>query len=294
MTWEIGTVRIAPIVEIEDAGKIIQEGIPSVTQEGIIKIDWLKPHFVDDSGSLKAVVQAFVVETPACCILVDTCIGNSKVRESIPEWNDLQTDFLSHLEKAGYQKEDIDIVICTHLHFDHVGWNTMLVGGKWVPTFPHARYLFVEKEFNYWKDHPEREAEDDHAGVNDSVLPVFEAGLVTLVPYNHSMSEGISLIPTPGHTPFHVSVLIKSGTEQAIITGDALHHPCQIAHPEWGSVYDSDNDQARISRKALLDRFADGRTLMIGSHFPAPTAGYLHREKDSFNYKHVWNFEFRV
>ena len=279
ISWTIGDVKITSIIEIEDAGKVIQEGIPSATQENISQISWLKPDFADDEGNLKAFVQAFVVETKDYRIMVDPCVGNSKLRKSLPAWNNLQTNFLERLEMAGCKRGDIDRVFCTHLHFDHVGWNTMLQDGKWVPTFPRARHLIVEKEFNYWKGRPEREVEDDHTGVSDSVIPVFEAGLVDLIPEGRSISEEISLLPTFGHTPFHASVLIKSGGKQAVITGDVLHHPCQIAHPEWETLYDTDKEQARNSRRALLERFADTDTFIIGSHFAAPTAGYLRRDK---------------
>lgn len=284
ISWTIGDVKITSLIEIEDAGKVIQEGIPNATKENISQISWLRPHFADDTGNLKAFVQAFVVETKDSRIIVDPCVGNSKLRKSLPAWNNLQTNFLDRLEKAGYKREDIDRVFCTHLHFDHVGWNTMLQDQKWIPTFLRARYLFAEKEFNYWKDHPEREVEDDHAGIRDSVMPVFEAGLVDLIPEDYSISEEISLFPTFGHTPFHVSALIKSDGKQAVITGDVLHHPCQIAYPEWETLYDTDKEQARNSRRALLEHFAETDTLIIGSHFAAPTAGYVRRDKNGFRF----------
>lgn len=280
-TWKVGNVKITQVIEIE-AGIAIQEGIPEATKENVSQISWLQPHFADKNGSLKALVQAFVIATRDSRIMVDTCIGNSKARYSIPQWGNLQTDFLNRLEKGGYKRGDVDRVLCTHLHFDHVGWNTILADGKWVPTFPRARYVFAQQEFNYWKSRPQSEVEDDHAGFADSVLPVWNAGLVDLVPPDYLISDEVALIPTPGHTPFHVSVLIKSGTEQAVITGDVLHHPCQMAQPQWESMFDSNKEQARLSRIALFERFADTNTLIIGSHFAIPTAGYLRREKDAF------------
>ncbi|MBI4532884.1 MAG: MBL fold metallo-hydrolase [Candidatus Melainabacteria bacterium] len=280
-TWKVGNIKITPIVEVE-AGNIIQQIIPNATTDNIAKISWLKPHFVDDKNRLKALVQAFIVQTPDACILVDTCIGNDKKRSEIAEWNNLQTDFLKCLDRAGLKSQSIDIVLCTHLHFDHVGWNTMLVDGRWRPTFPRARYLFAEQEFSYWKSRPEREIEDDHAGFEDSVMPVFDAGLADLVPMNYSITDEISLFPTPGHTPAHVSVLIASGQEQAVITGDATHHPCQIAHPDWPTISDTDPGQATVSRRALLDRFVDTQALFIGSHFATPTAGLLQAENNTF------------
>ena len=278
--WNVGKVNITSITEIE-AGNVIQKIIPNATKENISKIPWLKPHFADEENSLKAVVQAFVIQSSDHTIIVDTCVGNSKKRIEIPAWNNLQTDFLHRLVEQGYNRESIDTLLFTHLHFDHVGWSTILIDGKWIPTFPQARHLIVKQELNYWKGHPKEEAADDHAGMNDSVLPVLDAGLIDLIPEDHIISDEISLIPTPGHTPGHVSVLIKSQGEQAIITGDIIHHPCQIAYPEWES-FDTDKEKALLSRRNLLERFADTQTLIIGSHFASPTAGYLQRDGDGF------------
>ena len=278
--WKIGNVKIVPIVET-DASRVIQEIIPNATKEEILKIPWLRPHFADIEGNLKAVVQAFVIDTGKMRVLIDACVGNRKPRNEIAEWNNLDTSFLGQLRDKGYNPEMIDVVTCTHLHFDHVGWNTMLVDEKWVPTFPKARYLFVENEYNYWKANPESELADDHAGFRDSIMPVFDAGLAKLVDTDHKLSDEIFLIPTPGHTPAHVSVVVRSNKEQAVITGDVFHHPCQIARPNWMS-FDTDKEQALNSRYAFLERFADTNTLVVGSHFASPAAGFLQRDNGSF------------
>jgi glyoxylase-like metal-dependent hydrolase (beta-lactamase superfamily II) len=221
----IGSVKVTSVVELE-AGAIIQQGIPDATLEAVKNIPWLRPHFADEEGNLKGVVQSFMLESGGKRILVDTCVGNGKKRKDLAEWNELHGDFLSRLASAGYTPEDIDIVLCTHLHCDHVGWNTMLVDGKWVPTFPNARYMFVREEYEYWKGRPATEIEDDHAGFADSVEPIVEAGRADFVPANHVITDEVSLVPTPGHTPHHVSVAIKSAGEEAVITGDVMHHPC--------------------------------------------------------------------
>lgn len=276
---QIGDIKITSIIEIE-GGDLIQEIIPNATPENIAKISWLKPYFADENNNLKALVQSFVIETNNECIIVDTCIGNKKIRPETKKWSNLQTDFLQRLEKQ-FKRETISKIICTHLHFDHVGWNTTLINDRWEPTFPNARYLFVDKEFNYWKDFPKQEIEDDFAAIREAVLPLFNAGLVDLIPANHKISNEISLIPTHGHTPGHVSVLIKSKNKQAVITGDVFHHPCQIAHPDWQS-FDTDPKQALTSRRKLLEEYADTETLIIGSHFSSPAGGVLLRDKDSF------------
>jgi glyoxylase-like metal-dependent hydrolase (beta-lactamase superfamily II) len=281
INWAIGKVKIIQIVELE-AGDIIQEILPNATPDIIKKISWLQPHFADKKGKLKALVQSFIIDTGDKIILIDTCIGNNKNRKDIPSWGNLQTKFLDHMKNIGYQPKDINIVLCTHLHFDHVGWNTKLENGVWVPTFPNARYLFAEEEYNYWKEKPGSEIEDDHNGIEDSVKPIVELGLSDLVPVNYFITNEISIFPTFGHTPSHVSVLIISDGVQAVITGDCIHHPCQIAYPDWSTLADSNQEQARHSREDFLKRFADTNTLIIGSHFAYPTAGYIEKKDDRF------------
>lgn len=158
----------------------------------------------------------------------------------------------------------------------------MLIDGKWIPTFSNARYLFVKEEFNYWKGFPSAEVEDDFEGFKDSVLPVFKAGLVDLIPQDFAISDEISLIPTSGHTPGHASVFIKSNGKRAVITGDSVHNPCQLAHPEWEPTFDTDKQKAQLSRKALFERFTNTETPFIGTHFPEPTAGFLKRDGEGF------------
>jgi glyoxylase-like metal-dependent hydrolase (beta-lactamase superfamily II) len=165
------------------------------------------------------------------------------------------------------------------MHVDHVGWNTMLVDGRWIPTFPNARYLIARTEYDHWKD---SEDELQSAVNSDSIVPIFEAGLADLVEADHSVCEEISLLPTHGHTPGHVSILIESQGETALITGDCVHHPCQIARTDWSSTADSDQTASARTRRALFGRFAETPTLIVGTHFAAPTAGRLKKDGDSF------------
>jgi glyoxylase-like metal-dependent hydrolase (beta-lactamase superfamily II) len=187
--------------------------------------------------------------------------------------------FLQDLEKAGFETDSIDTVMCTHLHVDHVGWNTVLKGNRWVPTFSNARYLVNKAEWDYWN-----EAGDDDFGpvISDSVRPIVDQGLCDLVDANHRLSSEIWLEPTPGHTPGHVSVRISSLGEEALITGDFLHHPCQFARPEWASSADYDKDAARKTRLRVFESYADRPVLIIGTHFAGPTAGYLRRDGDVY------------
>ncbi len=278
--WQIGDVKITRVVELEVAGgsRFI---LPDATPEACLEIGWMHPHFMTAEGKLIMSVHALVVDTGSRRIVVDTCIGNDKQR-SIPAWTNLQTTFLEDLTRAGYPPESVDTVLCTHLHVDHVGWNTMLVDGEWLPTFPNARYLMAETEWRYW------DANEDEAAYGpvlaDSVRPVFEAGLVDLVDAEHQLCDEVWLEPTPGHTPGHVSVRISSGGENALITGDCIHHPCQMARSDWSSSADYDAVQARSTRDALLDRYADGPVLIIGTHFATPTAGHIKRDGDRYSF----------
>jgi glyoxylase-like metal-dependent hydrolase (beta-lactamase superfamily II) len=225
-------------------------------------------------------IHAFVVETPDRRIVVDTCLGNDKQNRRIPHWNNLQGPFLRDLAEAGYPRESIDTVLCTHLHVDHVGWNTMLVDGRWVPTFPQARYLLGRAEFAHWTGDHGRE--DMRPILADSVLPVHEAGLVDLVETDHALCPEVSLVPTFGHTPGHVSVRVASRGEEALITGDFLHHPCQIAHPDWSSTADWDADQAHRTRLRMYRELADRPVLVLGTHFAGATAGRIVRDGEGF------------
>lgn len=278
-SWRVGDVTITKVVELEATGgsKFL---LPQATPEAILPLTWLQPHFADENGRLKMSIHAFVVQTPTRRIVVDTCLGNDKEGRRIPHWNNLQGPFLRDLAEAGYPRESIDIVLCTHLHVDHVGWNTMKVDGRWVPTFPQARYLMGRKEFEHWtRDHTRA---DMQRILGDSVLPVHEAGLVDLVETDHRIDDEISLLPTFGHTPGHVSVRIASRGEEALITGDFLHHPCQIAHPEWSSTADWDAEQAHATRLHMYQELAGKPILVLGTHFAGATAGHIARDADSY------------
>jgi len=277
--WQIGDVKITRIVEMEIAGgtKFI---LPDASRDACLEYDWMQPHFMDGEGNLIMSIHALIVDTGDRRIMVDTCIGNDKER-NIPTWSHLQTEFLKDLEAAGYPRESIDTVMCTHLHVDHVGWNTMLVDGQWVPTFPNARYLIAEKEWAYW------DANEDESTYGpvlaDSVRPVVEAGVVDFVSETHEVCEGICLEPTPGHTPGHVSVHITSSGQEALITGDCIHHPVQMTRTDWCSSADYDQTQGRSTREGLLERYVDDDILIIGTHFATPTAGHIkHRDDGGF------------
>ena len=269
--WSIGKVNVTRVVEMQVAGgtKFI---LPDATREACLPIEWMQPHFMDEAGNLIMSIHALVIDDGEKRIVVDTCIGNDKQR-NIPSWTNLQTDFLKDLEQAGYPRESIDMVMCTHLHVDHVGWNTMLVDGRWIPTFPNARYLMAEKEWRYWNSHAEEEA--SWPVIEDSVRPIVDSGLAEFVEEDHELTSEVRLISTPGHTPGHVSVLIESEGSRALITGDCIHHPVQMTRTDWCSSADFDQDQGQATRESLLKHYVDSDVLVIGTHFATPTAGYI-------------------
>jgi glyoxylase-like metal-dependent hydrolase (beta-lactamase superfamily II) len=279
MKWQIGAIEITSVAELEIAGgsKFI---LPRATRQEILKIGWLQPHFADAEGRLKMAVQSFLVRTPTQRIIVDTGLGNGKKGRGIPAWNDLDGPFLQDIAVRGFAPEAIDTVICTHLHVDHVGWNTRLVDGRWTPTFPNARYVWSRKEYDFW--HARRDDPRTAPLYCDSIKPVVDAGLVDFVDSDHRFSQEIRFIPTPGHSPAHMSIALESEGRSAILTGDAMHHPCQIAHLDWATPFDSDPQQSTATRRGLCERLAGTKTLVIGGHFTGSGAGYMVRDGDTF------------
>ena len=279
--WQIGDVKITKIIE-EDSpvpGKFV---LPDATPEKLLEIDWLSPNFITDRGWLKMSIHALIIETQGVKIMVDTCLGNDKERTT-EAWAMRKGSFLEDLVAAGHPRESIDYVICTHLHVDHVGWNTMLVDGEWVPTFPNARYLFGRKEWEAW----EKEPDTEHFGpvLEDSVKPVIDAGLADLVACDHQVNDEVWFEPTRGHTAGHISVRISSGGEDAVITGDMTHHPCQLARPEWSCFADYDPPKAIDTRWDFYAKYVDKPVLVIGTHFSPPTAGYIVADGERYKLK---------
>jgi glyoxylase-like metal-dependent hydrolase (beta-lactamase superfamily II) len=276
--WRIGKVRITKVVELETVGST-RFILPLASREEIQKLPWLIPHFATEEGRLKMSIHSLIVETPMRRIVVDTGLGNDKQGRGVPTWNNRNTPFLEALTAAGFPPDTIDTVLCTHLHVDHVGWNTRLVGGAWVPTFPNARYVFERTEYEYWRDYsdtPERAAV-----FNDSVKPIVDAGKAELIASDARLTEEITMIPTPGHSPGHMSLHITSDGAEGLLTGDVAHHPCQMAHLDWSSTADSDPHQAADTRRRLFSRVADRPVLVIGGHFDA---GLLMRDGEAFKF----------
>ena len=287
--WQIGHVRVTQVVELGPSPTSPKFLFQDPPRDLVQRHGWLKPHFATDEGRLLMSIHAFVVESQGRRILVDTCIGNDKKR-AFAGWNQLHGPFLRDLTAAGFAPDTIDTVLCTHLHVDHVGWNTQLVGGRWVPTFSRARYLIAREEWEHWSGGaqmpalygPDAEPDDE---LGDSVRPIIEAGLADLVETDHRITSEVWLQPTPGHTPGHVSVRIESQGQLAVISGDVMHHPIQCAEPDRAVNSDSDPDLARATRKNFLACCARDGALVLGTHFAPPTAGHVVPHDDA------WRFE---
>lgn len=289
--WKVGCVVITKVSEC-----VLESGLDAPSEDegflgqascdALLAIDWLRPDFVTEKGEVRLAFHALVVETPTRRIVVDTCVGNDKRRSQQPFWDQLGLPFLESFAAAGFTREGIDNVVCTHLHVDHVGWNTMKLDGRWVPTFPNARYLLGRTEYAHCLGMTSTGSDGDSLHpvvfVEDSIRPVFDAGLVDLVQSDHRICDEVRLIPTHGHTPGHVSVLIESEGRRAIITGDTIHHPCQLRHPDWALRADTDQGVAIATRERLLDNNAGNRTLFIGTHWAGRSSGYIERAGQTY------------
>lgn len=282
----IGDITIHRIVEFDTPIFDVMSFFPTLTKELLDENrHWLEPRFVDPaSQKLVLCIQSYLVRTPHHTILIDSCIGNHKARPARPQWHMMAADrYEKNFAALGLTVNDIDFVMCTHLHTDHVGWNTRLENGRWVPTFPKAKYLFADHELEHWtrryKENPEA---CPHVG--DSVLPIVEAKRHELVKSDHAFNDHVHLIPTPGHTIDHFSVQLRASGQEAVITGDMVHSPLQARYPELGMMADYDSKQAGETRRKLFGRVCDTPTLLCTAHFPEPSMGRITRWGDGFRF----------
>jgi glyoxylase-like metal-dependent hydrolase (beta-lactamase superfamily II) len=282
--WRIGAVTVTKVFE-QDLVVAAERMFPTATVAELRAIDWLGADQLDAEGRILMSIHALVIRTPSRTIVVDTCVGDDKQGMDVARWNGMNSGFLRNFAAAGVTRDEVDTVLCTHLHADHVGWNTVWADGAWTPTFPRARYLIDRREYEHWRA---RTHEGEVGAVmSQSLQPVMDAGLMELIDAGrgYGICEEVSLTPTPGHTPGHVSVRISSQRELAFITGDAIHHPSQMARPDWGAVSDDDRALAERSRRELLAACETRGVLLIGTHFAGDPAGRVCRHGA------VWRFE---
>jgi glyoxylase-like metal-dependent hydrolase (beta-lactamase superfamily II) len=285
-TLTLGEVAISRITEIGRSAFPTTQMLPESDAGRIVQHHrWIKPHFFDDvTGDLGSRIQTWVVRTPEHTVLVDTGVGNDKIRHETDLWNKRKGGYLDDLRAAGVTPEQVDLVLCTHLHVDHVGWNTRLVDGRWVPTFPKARYVFPGEEWEFWKH--ENEAGREKSGcIADSVVPVVEAGQAVMVNSAYQVDPWLAYEPWVGHTPGHVGVRLHTSAGDAVFSGDLMHRVVQVAEPQWSSIFCYDAKQAAVTRKAFVERHAASGDLVLPAHFPHP--GRIVRDGDIHRFEPV-------
>ena len=283
---KLGNLTIHQVVESQMPMFAVHEFFPTLAKEVLEENRaWLEPTYLDPAtGKVVLCFQSYVVQTPQHNILVDSCVGNHKPRPMRPFWHMTTSDrWEKGLAATGLGVGDIDYVMCTHLHVDHVGWNTRLDNGRWVPTFPKAKYLFADRELAYWTQQHEKDPAS-LPWITDSVLPIVAAKRVEMVKSDHALNDLVKLIPTPGHTIDHFSVHVGKPGGDALITGDMIHSPLQARYPELGMRADYDSKQAGESRRKVFGRFCDTSTLMCMAHFPSPSTGRIARWGDGFKF----------
>lgn len=271
----LGDVHIHRIEEWQGVFLSPQQLFTGFDEADYARVKTQVPEGTLDTGNdeIHARLQSWVVEINGMKVLIDTGAGNHKERPGIPLFGQLETPFIERLAAAGFAPEDIDMVICTHLHVDHVGWNTKLEGDAWVPAFPRARYIFSAADAEYWNPEnrskfPEKIGEAVNEGFfDDSVRPILERGMAELVSGRAEVAPGIVLDPAPGHTPGSMTITVAGRDDSAVFVGDILHHPLQVLQPQWNSIFCEDQEQARVTRRAVLSRVADMGAVMIPAHF---------------------------
>ena len=287
--YKLGELEIYRAIESEVPIFDTFSFFPDATKEVVeANKDWLMPRYIDPKTiEVILCIQSYVIKTSHHTILVDTCVGNHKSRPARPSWHMQNSPFIEELAGVGVHPEEVDFVLCTHLHVDHVGWNSRLLDGRWVPTFPNAKYIFSRNEFELWAARYEKgETVPVPLVYEDSVLPIVEAGQAIIVEDTHQIDDGMWLEPAPGHTPGHVMLNLKSGEETALMSGDVIHHPLQLIRPDWSSRACEDPHLSAVSRTKMLESVADTNTLLCPAHFGSPTMGHvISHATDGFRYR---------
>jgi len=280
-SWTIGDVTVTRIVELWDFQDNINMTMPEATAEEVIAMDWLHPHYATPEGLQRMNFQGFVVQAPGRVVVVDSCIGAGRERD-FEVFCNLPEGFLEDLGSLGITREQVDTVMCTHLHFDHVGWNTYKdpETGEYKPTFPNARYLFGKTEYDAWEEVIRHDGHHSDTHLVECVEPIVNAGMADFIEPDHRICAELYCEASHGHTPGHIHVCIESRGERAVITGDLMHHPMQCAMPQRTATFDMDKDAGRATRMGFVEKYRDSGVLVIGAHFAEPTAGHITRGAD--------------
>ena len=283
----LGEMRLDVLTEQNQPGSDAFWLFPNLTGEELETYRArLEPLALEPGGTrLILPKKSYIVRKAGRVILIDTCLGNHKNLPAWPEWH-MKDDsvYMDELARVGLTVEDVDFVMCTHLHIDHVGWNTKREDGRWVPTFPNATYIFSKQEFDHWNAVWQ---EEERHYFGESVLPVLEHGQERLVANDYEVIDGVKLIPTPGHTPDHCAVQVNSKAHEVIVTGDMIHSPLQMWLPHLDDRADWDTAMARRTREAFMDRYADTDTIVAPIHFPEPSFGRFVRDGDRYDFNYL-------
>jgi glyoxylase-like metal-dependent hydrolase (beta-lactamase superfamily II) len=282
--FQIGDLRVARVEESCQPAFPPSMMFPDLPSEALQRqLQWMAPNYYDpQAGLLVASIHSWVVRTRHHTILIDTCGGNHKQRPEFPPLHQLELPWLERLAAVGVAPEQVDFVMCTHLHLDHVGWNTRLKDSRWVPTFPNAKYLFDRKEYEHWNDMPVGSRSVNEGVIEDSVLPVVEAGLSQFVDDGYTVDDMLAVEATPGHTPGHVMIRAKGGAATGLFTGDIMHSPIQVPYPDINSGFCADPAQARAVRRAVLSEAAEHNHLLLPAHFGSPHVGRVRHDGEAF------------
>lgn len=288
LKFQVGEATISCIHELEMPGVHFHDLIRNYDADIANPTLHLLPdgYYEHGAGVFSALVHNWLVQIGGRTVMIDTGFGNDKVLPGLPSASNLKTDFLGELAAAGVQPEDVDMILCTHLHIDHVGWNTRWNGDAWVPTFPNARYIFTRIERDHWEPSNPGCTRDITkamaAGVfEQGVQPILDAGLAELVEPDARIDDVFQFIPTPGHSPGHVAIRLSDGGEGAIFCADVMHHPIQILHPQWNSVFCEEEEEAIRSRRKILSLCADEDLILCPAHF-VHGACHVRREGEDF------------
>jgi glyoxylase-like metal-dependent hydrolase (beta-lactamase superfamily II) len=283
-TRRIGSAKVTNVVEYVGPTHLPHATYPDFSEDMLsAHADWLVPtYWIPAMNRLVIAIQIWVVEVAGAVIVIDAGVGNHKPRAT-QRMHMLNTLTPAWLEAAGATRERVTHVVMTHLHQDHIGWNTVLEDGRWVPTFPNARYFAPKTEYEYFRERYDADPHDALAGaLGDSLLPIEQAGLLDLLDGTERLADTLQVVPAPGHTPGMVTLHLASGGESGVFSGDIVHHPLQIVHPALNTVFCIDPRQARARRAACLAGAADREALLMPAHFPLPGCGYIRRQGDGF------------
>ena len=287
-TRRIGASTVTRVEERAGPGfaphQLLPDWDPAVLKE---HGDWLAPNYYEPaSNKFISSIHTWVIRTRHHTILVDTCVGNHKNRPGWDRFHMLDTPYLERLKAAGVSPESVDYVMCTHLHVDHVGWNTKLENGRWVPTFPNAKYVYSKVEGDYWDPAKNKSLPAATAAIfEDSVAPVIAAGQAQPVEMNDRLGDNLLIEPAPGHAPGHVIFRLLDGGDEGVFIGDVMHHPIQVYRPEWSSAFDTDPRESERSRRRVLEHCADCAARVFPAHFGAPHIGRVRRKGAGFRFE---------